>query len=169
MPDLPQRKALRLPSFDYSAAGVYFVTICTRDKKCLFWQTIPSTPVGAAISRPPNAVELPAALTAQGEIADRAIQNIPRFYSAVSVDRYVIMPNHVHILLRFEPRAADSRPYDLSTVIGQMKRWASTQCGVALWQRSYHDHVVRGDAGYREIRQYIENNPYRWAEDCYAP
>ena len=169
MPKLPQRKTLRLPNYDYSTAGVYFVTICTRDKKCLFWQTAPSAPVGAAISRPPNAVELPAALTAQGVIVDQAIQNIPRLYSAISVDRYVIMPNHIHILLRIEPRAANSRPYDLSTVIGQMKRWASAQCRIALWQRSYHDHVVRGDADYREIWQYIDTNPARWAEDCYAP
>ena len=169
MSELPRRKALRLPAYDYSTAGVYFVTICTRDRKCLFWQTTPSTPVGAAISRPPNAVELPAALTAQGVIVDQAIQNIPRFYSTISVDRYVIMPNHVHLLLRIEPRAADSRPYDLSTVIGQMKRWVSVQCGAALWQRSYHDHVVRGEADYREIWNYIDTNPARWARDCYAP
>ena len=110
------------------------------------------------------------------------------------MDRYVIMPNHIHLLVRIQQRAADSRPYgegagagaraddirerradnirpyeDLSTVIGQMKRWASARSGLPLWQRSYYDHIIRGDADYREIWEYIENNPARWCEDCFFP
>ena len=159
MPKLPQRKTLRLPNYNYSTAGVYFVTICTQGRKCI----LSDITVGADALGGPQV-----RLTRIGQIVEKFIlstESIP----GVHVDKYVIMPNHIHILLRIEPRAANSRPYDLSTVIGQMKRWASAQCRIALWQRSYHDHVVRGDADYREIWQYIDTNPARWAEDCYAP
>ena len=52
-------------------------------------------------------------------------------------------------------------------IVAQMKRWASRQAGTALWQRSYHEHVIRNESDYREIREYIENNPARWIEDRY--
>lgn len=165
--DLPQRKRIRLENFDYSSPGAYFVTICAQEKQNLFWQIYPEDSAGAATSRPPNAVLLPMALTNYGAIVDRAIQNISQFYPDVSVDRYVIMPNHTHILLRFRPRAAISRPYDLSTIVGQMKRWASAKAKRSLWQRSYYDHVIRNEDDYREIWNYIDANPVRWREDCF--
>ena len=165
--DYPKRKRLRLEYYDYNSPGAYFVTICTREKRFLFWETSAFDSVGAATSRPPNAVSLPAGLTAQGKIVEDAIQNIEPHYSDVAVDRYVIMPNHIHLLIQTKQRAADSRPYELSTVIGHMKRWASAQAGVSLWQRSYHDHVIRNEQDYCDIWQYIENNPARWEDDCF--
>ena len=171
---LPQRRPNRLPNYDYSLPGAYFITICTRDRKCIFWDSTPSADVGAAISRPQNAVPIPARLTHSGMIVDRAIQNIPRYYPQMTVDRYVIMPNHVHLLIRIHDRsaegtrAADSRPYDtpsIGTGMGQLKRVSSKEAGESLWQKSFYDHVVRTEADYEEIRDYIDCNPARWEQD----
>ena len=89
--DLPKRKRIRLQAYDYSTPGAYFVTICTRDRRCI----LSDIAVGAATSRPPEL-----RLTRCGEIVALAIRNIPSVYPNVSVDHSVIMPNHVHLILR---------------------------------------------------------------------
>ena len=158
--DLPKRKRIRLPNYDYSAPGAYFVTICTHERRCI----LSDIAVGAAISRPPDVH-----LTRYGEIVDLAIRNIPSVYSHVSVDHFVIMPNHVHLILRIhggEDGRMISAP-TVSTVLGQMKRWVSRQAGTMLWQKSYHEHVIRGEQDYRQIWEYIDTNPAKWAEDRY--
>ena len=158
--DLPKRKRIRLPNYDYSSPGANFITICTKEKRC----TLSDIAVGAAISRPPEV-----RLTRYGEIVDLAIRNIPSVYPNVSVDHSVIMPNHIHLILRLhhvEGGRMISAP-TVSTVVGQMKRWASKQAGTALWQKSYHEHVIRNEDDYRQIWEYIENNPARWVEDRY--
>ena len=87
---LPKRKQIRLHQYDYSSPGAYFVTICTKDRRCI----LSDVAVGAATSRPPEL-----RLTAYGEIVDSAIKSIPAIYPAVFIDNYVIMPNHVHLIL----------------------------------------------------------------------
>ena len=136
--DLPKRKRIRLPEYDYSSPGAYFVTICTQDRKCI----LSSITVGAAISRPPEV-----RLTRYGEIVDLAIRNIPSVYPNVSVDHSVIMPNHVHLILRIcdEESGRQIAAPTVSSVIGQMKRWASIQAKTTLWQKSFHEHVIRGE------------------------
>ena len=118
----PERKAMRLPRWDYSAPGAYFITICTRERKNLFRdihtapdeavgadiirpQTAPDEAVGADIIRPQNGTGFPFPLTPAGRIVEQAICNIPEFYPAVSVDKYVIMPNHIHMILRIDTDA----------------------------------------------------------------
>ena len=86
---LPQRKTNRLPDYDYSTPGAYFITICTKERKCLFWEN-----VGASIARPQTPQ-----LSRYGLIADAAFQNIPNCYPEISLDHYVVMPNHIHLLL----------------------------------------------------------------------
>ena len=172
--DLPKRKQIRLPDYDYSSPGAYFVTICTHERRCI----LSDIAVGAATSRPPDLY-----LTALGEIVDLAINNISSIYPSFSVDNYVIMPNHVHLILRIctdndgrqiaaptEGSGTGGRQIaapTLSSVIGQMKRWASIQAGTDLWQKSFHEHVIRNEEDYRQIREYIGNNPARWVEDRY--
>ena len=156
--DLPKRKQLRLPDYDYSSNGAYFVTVCTQDRRCI----LSDIAVGADIIRPPILH-----LTKYGEIVEHAIGCIPSVYPHVSVDHRVIMPNHVHLILRIQSDE-DGRLIaapTVSTVIGQMKRWASKQAGIPLWQKSFHEHVIRNEKDYLEIREYIENNPAKWAED----
>ena len=103
----PERKAMRLPRWDYSAPGAYFITICTRERKNLFRDihTAPDEAVGADIIRPQNGTGFPFPLTPAGRIVEQAICNIPEFYPAVSVDKYVIMPNHIHMILRIDTDA----------------------------------------------------------------
>ena len=136
---LPERKANRLAYYDYSQPNAYFVTICAKDRKPLFWQN-----VGASIARPQEVV-----LSEYGRIVDDAIQRIPAHYTAVSVDNYVIMPNHI------------------STVVQQLKGYITKQIGFSIWQKLFHDHVIRNDADYAKIWAYIDNNPVRWKEDCF--
>ena len=169
--DLPERKTIRLQEFDYSSPGAYFVMICTQGRRCLLWdmRNRVDSSVGAAISRPQNATDRPYALSAAGEWVQHGIGNIPQIYPGVSVEKYVIMPNHIHMILsinRDESGRLIAAP-TISTIIGQMKRWISKQTGRGLWQKSFHEHVIRGEKDYREIWNYIENNPVRWAEDDY--
>ena len=87
---LPKRKRNRLSHFDYSMPGAYFITACTDKRKCLLWDN-----VGATIGRPQDI-----RLSVCGEIVNKAILDIPNFYPGLMVDHYVVMPNHIHILLR---------------------------------------------------------------------
>lgn len=150
----PKRKPNRLKNYDYSQSGVYFITICTKDKENLFWD------VGATIGRPN--------LTKAGKIVERAILNIPKSYSSVTVDKYVIMPNHIHLLLHLhnENGRAMHAP-TISTVIQQMKGYVTKQLGCNIWQKLFHDHIVRNEESYKKIWQYIKDNPAKWEEDCF--
>ena len=154
--ELPKRKQNRLTDYDYSTPNAYFITICTDKRKPLFWT------VGAATGRQQGIF-----LSEQGKIVDRCITNIPIHYPAISVDQYVIMPNHIHLLLQIHA-GNDGRPVaapTVSQVVNQLKGAASKQIGQSVWQKGFHDHVIRGDADYREIRNYIQNNPATWEND----
>lgn len=155
----PQRKPNRLKKYDYSMPGAYFITICTKDRTNLFWEN-----AGASIARPEDVV-----LSVYGNIAQEAIQNIPLYYPAVAVDHFVIMPNHIHLLLRIVPDV-DGRAMlapTISTVVQQMKGYITKRIGYSIWQKLFHDHVIRGDADYQRIWNYIEGNPMRWKDDCF--
>ena len=159
---LPQRKTNRLQSYDYSAPGAYFLTICTQYRKKLFWS---NARAACATAR-----EVP--LSPCGMLVEQSIQRIPCHYPAITVDHYVIMPNHIHLLLQIHSDL-DGRPMvapTVMTVVKQMKGYVSKQYGSGIWQKEFHDHVVRNDADYREIWRYIEGNPGKWAEDkLYTP
>ena len=87
--DLPKRKPLRLPEYDYSSPGAYFVTVCTQDRRCILSDVV----VGEGLA--PPAV----ALTPIGQIVEEQIQAIPARYPAIGIQNDVIMPNHVHLLV----------------------------------------------------------------------
>ena len=97
----------------------------------------------------------------------QSIEDIPRYYSAVSVARFVIMPNHIHLLLQIHTDA-DGRSMiapTISTVVRLMKGAASKRAGFPLWQKGFYDHVVRSQRDYLDIWNYIEGNPGKWEED----
>ncbi len=157
--ELPKRKPNRLPYFDYSTPGAYFVTICTANRAQIFWQR-----VGADIIRPENVP-----LSAIGRIAEQGIQNIATHYDNVRVDKHCIMPDHIHLILSIQSDA-DGRMISaptISTIVGSMKRWVSRQVGQAIWQKSFYDHGIRNQQDYLQIWEYIDNNPVRWQEDCF--
>ena len=151
----PERKLNRLSEYDYSTNGAYFVTVCTQDRRRIL-----STIVGDGFSVP----------TPYGIIAEKMIAQIPVKYPSVAVDKYAIMPDHIHLLLRFDWNLGTENPSPtLGNVIGwykyQVTRQVDSQIGLdspKLFQRSYYDHVIRNQQDYDEIWQYIENNPRKW-------
>ena len=153
----PQRKKNRLDNYDYSSCGAYFITVCTLERRIYFWKN-----VGAIIDRPQD-VEL----SPYGKMVDNAIQSVPSAYPALSLESYVIMPNHIHLLIRV---CADEygRPLvapTMSRVIKQLKGIVSKQAGVGIWQKSFHDHIIRNREDYEEHLRYIYENPLRWQDD----
>ena len=106
-------------------------------------------------------------LTEHGRTIDAAIQSIPHHYPLVQVDKYVIMPNHIHMILVVEPGGANA-----SVVVGACKshisRLVHRICPeLKLWQESFHDHIIRNQKQYERIWAYIDTNPMRWKKDCY--
>ncbi|MBQ1955242.1 MAG: transposase [Clostridia bacterium] len=104
-----------------------------------------------------------------GIIADKYINQINEFYVNINVDKYVIMPDHMHILLsvtdngapRTSPptRQTATVPHFVST----FKRFCNKEIGENIWQRGYYDHVIRNRQDYDEVWEYVENNPLKWA------
>lgn len=160
----PVRKRNRIENYDYSSPGAYFITICTRDRKPILWSESQFKLVGEAISLPQNQVPL----SATGEIVKASIEGIPVYYPAVSVTDYVIMPNHIHMVLHLEDLCGRliASP-TVSTVVGQLKRRVSLLAREKIWQRSFHDHVIRDYKDYEKIGEYIHNNPLNWEKDCF--
>lgn len=155
--DLPKRKQNRLQEYDYSTPNAYFITVCTKDRKNLFW-----THVGAITDRPEKVP-----LTKLGNVVRQRIEDISYHYPAVSVDRYVVMPNHIHLLVKI-CTGDDGRSViapTISTVVRLMKGAVSKDAGFSVWQKGFYDHVVRGDEDYLDIWNYIEGNPSKWMED----
>ena len=153
----PQRKPNRLTEYDYSTPNAYFLTICTENRKNLFWKN-----VGAIIDRPEN---IP--LTNLGCLVRQCIIEIPMHYPMISVDNFVVMPNHIHLLLQIHTDA-DGRSLiapTISTVVRLMKGTVSKQAGFSVWQKGFYDHVIRNDKDYQSIWNYIEGNPGKWTED----
>lgn len=152
-----RRKQHRLQQYDYSTGGAYFITICTKDRKNLFWQ------VGASIARPDEI-----RLSEIGEIVNRSICAIPSHYPQVTVDHYVVMPNHVHILLQIHDDFGRAMlAPTISRIVQQMKGYVTKQAGFSLWQKLYYDEVIRNESHYLHCWNYIEGNPSKWLEDEY--
>ena len=158
--NLPKRKKIRMENFDYSTASAYFITICTADRRPILWNDFENCVhnVGADIIRPNK---LP--LSSIGKLVDDAIKQISEHYDNVTVDKYCIMSDHIHLLI-FILSDGDGRQIAAPTiprVIGQMKRWVSKTAGFSVWQKSFIDRVIRNEKGYRAAWNYIENNPYK--------
>lgn len=157
--ELLVRKNIRLKDYDYSQGGYHFVTICTKDRQNLLGGI-----VGAASGRPEMV------LSNHGEIVKSWIDKISEKYPYVKIENAVVMPNHIHIILSIN---TDGRPdaaptATLGSIIGYFKHQTTKDADVhGLWQRSYHDHIIRDEAAYQRIYQYIAQNPALWLDDCY--
>jgi len=153
MHELPKRKLNRLHNYDYTQSGAYFVTICTKDMKWLFGSINGGTMT----------------LNDNGIIADNELQKISTHFDNVEISNYVVMPNHVHLIVVIMPTgAASGAPtMPIGNIIRGYKSGVSRLIGVSPWQRNYHDHVIRNQEEYIRIDEYIENNPNRWHEDRY--
>mgnify|MGYP000764389331 FL=1 len=164
----PKRKGNRLTDYDYSRNGAYFITICTQGRQQILWESDTFTEddnVGASIARPQRAPTL----SKTGKVVEQCIWEIPAHYPHISVEKYAVMPNHIHLLLLIQ-REPDGRPMvapTVSTVMQQFKGIVSKQLSRSIWQKSFHDHIVRTEHGYAQIWQYIDTNPQLWHKDCF--
>ena len=156
LPGRKRRKPNRLPGYDYSAPGYYFITICTERHEPL---------LGRICTREDGTASASMVLNDTGRIVEEAILAIPSHYPGAAIDKYVVMPNHVHWILTIPPEP--ERPLRVPQIVGQFKRAVSVKLGKSIWQLGFHDHVIRGEADYREIWTYIDNNPLKWALDKY--
>lgn len=162
MKDFNIRKNLRLKNYDYSKNGAYFVTVCTHNRL-------------SNLSRI-NVVEgfhalHEVLLSPIGLEEDASINFINEKYNCV--DKYIIMPNHIHLIVKF---TGDDRHGSLSLqdIIHKLKSFTThkyntmlDEKGVHLWQRSYHEHIIRNETAYQKIWQYIDTNPAKWEDDEY--
>ena len=171
---LSERKEIRLKGYNYSRNGVYFVTICVKDKKKLLGEidNVVNIAIDKAVVR----------LSKIGQEVQRGIEKIGEIYQGVEVEKYVVMPNHVHLLLtlhgeKFERNNRKGKIVkvgcdsftnkQLATIIRSFKLETTRIYGQQFWQRSYYDHVVRDERDYVNVWQYIEYNPQRWVVDKY--
>ena len=114
-------------------------------------------------------------LLPHGSVAEKYIRQIGAFYAHLSVDKYVIMPDHIHFLLTIQetnghPRTGVPTPRTsaVARFVGTFKRFCNKEYGGNIWQSRYYDHVIRNQTDYDEIWQYIENNPRKWFLDRYG-
>ena len=162
--EFTQRKPTRLQEYDYSQSGYYFVTICAKDKQNLFGEIVG----GGALDAPQMK------LSAIGELVNKYIQSTNQI-PEITVDKYVIMPNHIHLILNIEngtskaPSPTHSTPANqlIPHAISTLKRFVNRDAKLNVFQRSFHDHIIRNEADYRRIWNYIDTNPAKWNEDCF--
>ena len=167
--NLPKRKDLRLKEYDYSEPGAYFITICTKNKEKSLWkgeldvQNFDWKLVGARFARPQN---LP--LSEIGIAVEQNLNKWNETYENVYLSSYVIMPNHLHIMVVILPDEEDGRAKrapTVSTMINQFKGAVTKQLGENIWQKLFYDHVIRNKYDYEEIAKYILENPLKWQFD----
>ena len=170
---LQKRKPNRLKNYDYSQNGAYFITICTKDRK----------PILSHIPEQSENIPTVVKLSPFGECIKEQIENIEKRFDNVIIDNYVIMPNHIHILMRIECNSGGASTQHtggaspsptVSDVVCAFKSLATVECKKilpieTLFQRSFYDHIVRNDMDYQNIWQYIDDNPRKWTEDKLYP
>ncbi len=139
---LPERKNIRLPYYDYHTNGMYFVTVCTKEKEHLFGEVIDGE----------------MHMNAMGEYVARQLQSIDERYFDVQMICFIVMPNHIHGIIGLLGNQAPS----LGRVVNKFKGLISHKYGRTIWQRGYFEHVVRSERDFLKIWEYIENNPVNW-------
>ncbi|MCL1795099.1 MAG: transposase [Oscillospiraceae bacterium] len=155
------RKSIRLKGYDYSSAGYYFVTVCVEDGHEMLGKVV----VGDAPLRVPF-IEF----TQYGIFVEAQIRKINHIYPHISVDSYVVMPNHIHMLATIEDgtrRGASPTKAGIPRVVQSLKSMTTRKFGFDMWQRSYHERILRNEEEYKIRWNYINNNPAKWAEDDY--
>ena len=167
-----------MQKYDYSQSGYYFVTICAKNRECIFSKINNGSYVGAGLAPAQN--KNPAVkLTIIGKIIDKHWRDIPNKYENVNIDEYMIMPNHMHgiLIIRATARVA---PTYLGQIIGSFKSRSADDYlkyinknginkSAKIWQRNYYDHIIRNEKSLYTMRVYIKNNPLNWQFDVENP
>jgi REP element-mobilizing transposase RayT len=165
-PNQRHRTSIRLTGYDYASAGIYFITICTHQRECLFGEVIAGK----------------MHLNQFGTIIRGHWLKLPNHHPHLRLDTFIVMPNHLHGLLVLEEAIApkgrinldktNPQRHGIPEIIRGFKTFSARQVnrmrqspGLPIWQRSYHDRIVRDDIALENIRQYIQTNPESWMED----
>ena len=170
------RHSIRIKEYDYSTEGMYFITICTHNRKCILSKIIfqhiknnvGTGPVSAQIK-----------LTHEGNIIEKAYLDLEKEFINIKVHDYVIMPNHLHGIIQINQWADTGPAPTLSDIIcsfktrttgqiiKQIKRGICKPFNKRFWQRNYYEHVIRNENELYEIQKYIQYNPLNWEKDKY--
>ncbi|MCP4650486.1 MAG: hypothetical protein GY853_10460 [PVC group bacterium] len=168
------RKNNRLKGYDYSKAGIYFITICAKDHESIFGEII-SQPVGDGLA--PSRYKIK--LTELGQIIDAQWNDISGQYNDVEIIEYVIMPNHIHGIIKIRATARVA-PTGLGKIIGSFKSKCVNEylqyiknneinVFADIWQKNYHDHVIRTSTSLKQVCKYIRTNLSTWSSDTENP
>lgn len=170
---LPKRKSTRLKGFDYSLAGAYFITVCVRNKMPILSEIAETDPaavdkeIGCAVGEGLAPPEVKVKLKPCGEIVREQLQLIENRFPSVTVEDYVIMPDHIHAIIFLHINSGGASPSPtLNDVICAFKSLTSRICnqkyGIEkIFQRSYAEHIIRNENDYETHKKYIYENPIR--------
>ena len=165
MEKYPKRKKIRLEGYDYNTAGLYFITVCTKGKRKLLCE-IHEPFVGTVVLDGPLI-----RMSKYGEIVERRLQEMSDFYDDIKLDSFVVMPNHVHMMIRILEKEIGPSSSTVPTLnkvgrfVGTFKRLSNREIGFNLWQSRSNDRIVRSDEEYIAYMEYMEANPRRWLTD----
>ena len=171
---LPKRKHPRLKEYDYSSNGYYYVTLCSKDMKCIFGEVKKNVGRGLAPAERKYS-DTVITLSSYGLIAEKQLFALEQRYDYVKIDKFVIMPNHVHAIIILNGKAAGASPRPtLPDIMCAYKSLTTRECnklsnikGRRIFQESFYEKVIRGEKGYLEVWQYIDENPRKWQNDEY--
>jgi REP element-mobilizing transposase RayT len=158
--ELSRRKNIRLENYDYSQAGCYYITICVKDKHPLLWEVT----VGANCVRPNHSEH---SLSEYGIIIEKELSILSEAYDAVDVIKYVVMPNHIHMIITIANDGRTQFAPTISRAVKQFKGSITKKIGFSIWQKSFHDRIIRSEEEYLRIWKYIDENPINWEHDEY--
>lgn len=142
------RKKIRLEDYNYSNVGMYFITICTKNRY----------PILGKIN------ECDIELTKDGVISKKNLKNIEYVFNNISINEYIIMPNHIHMIIEIKE---EQEEVSINKIIKKFKSSVSRELGYSIWQKSYYDHIIRNEKEFYDIKQYIQNNVINWKNDKY--
>lgn len=176
-PDIHNRKSIRLKDYDYSREGLYFITICTKNREKLFGEI-----VGAGSSRPNdnlivNTKENEIILNKIGMVIKDEYINLKNKYKNIKCHEYVIMPNHFHCVIEIMKHQEGGKTPPLPEIIGYFKFQTTKKYNamleiknerfLSLWQRNYYENIIRNEKRHLQVIEYIKKNPINWVEDRY--
>ena len=150
----PDRRPTRLKEYDYSSNGAYFITVCTHNRRHIL-SDVTVNDVGEGLCALPQIK-----LSALGKIVNDCINHI-NTYPFVKVDSYIIMPDHLHLLISINAPGGHGGP-PLQHIIQQFKSYSTHKAKNKIWQRSFYDHIVRNESDLIDINNYIQANPIMW-------
>lgn len=177
-PDIHKRKSIRLKGYDYSKAGLYFITILSHEREHLFGKIIESVRAGSSCPI------LIMQVNEIGKLVSGELEKLPEKYKHIDIDKYVIMPNHIHFMLEIQKtedkkiKAGQEDPaLTLGRIIGYFKYQTTKLYNevlgvkneeyIKLWHRNYYENIVRSEEVHNKVSEYIKNNPLLWKEDKY--